>query len=201
MNKKIIGIIGTYRKGKIIDTAVSEVLRGARDAGFETKKIYLIDKHIEYCTNCRTCTQDSLDKKRGRCIHTDDMDQILQDIDDAEGIVLGSPVNFSTVTAVMKKFVERMVSLGYWPWAKPVPEGRIKKCTKKSIIVTASACPAFIGRILMPNCLSIFKRVSQLCGAKVIKSLYFGGLKLNENPQLPEQLVSRAYSAGKLFGK
>ena len=46
MAKKVIGIVGSYRKGGIIDTSVSGVLQGAEQAGAETKKIYLLDKHV-----------------------------------------------------------------------------------------------------------------------------------------------------------
>ena len=54
--RKIVAIVGTYRKGKVIDSAASEVLRGAESRGAETEKIHLIDKHIEFCNNCRMCT-------------------------------------------------------------------------------------------------------------------------------------------------
>ena len=53
---KILTIVGTYRKGGIIDTAGEEILASAQDAGAEIEKVYLIDKHIEFCTNCRIRT-------------------------------------------------------------------------------------------------------------------------------------------------
>lgn len=54
---KVLAIVGSYRKGGIIDTATDEILASAREEGAEAEKIYLIDKHIEFCTNCRSCTQ------------------------------------------------------------------------------------------------------------------------------------------------
>jgi len=54
---KITAIVGTYRKGGIIDAAVDEILSSAREEEAITGKIYLIDKHLEFCKNCRTCTQ------------------------------------------------------------------------------------------------------------------------------------------------
>ena len=38
MAKKVVAIIGTYRKGRVIDTAVSEILKGAEAHGAETVK-------------------------------------------------------------------------------------------------------------------------------------------------------------------
>ncbi len=61
---KITAILGTYRKGGVIDSAVEEILAAAREAGAETAKIYLIDRHIEFCTNCRTCTQQEGEQPR-----------------------------------------------------------------------------------------------------------------------------------------
>ena len=59
--------------------------------------------------------------KRGKCVQDDDMEEILQQIDTADGYILGSPVNFGTVTAVMKQFMERLAVYGYWPWGKIAP--------------------------------------------------------------------------------
>jgi len=100
---KVIAVVGTHRKGGIIDTAIDEILDGAREEGAEVSKIYLINKHIEFCTNCRTCSQQP-GPQRGRCIIGDEMGAIIEAIEGSDAIVLGSPMNFDTATAVMKKF-------------------------------------------------------------------------------------------------
>ena len=64
---RITAIVGSYRKDGIIDTAIDEFLASAREEGAEVEKIYLIDKHIEFCTNCRTCTQQD-GERRGQCV-------------------------------------------------------------------------------------------------------------------------------------
>ena len=196
MRKKVIGIIGSYRKGKVIDTALSKLLEGAEANNAETEKIYLIDRNINFCINCRSCTQNDPDKNRGVCIHKDDMNSILESIEQADAIVLASPINFSTVTAVMKKFVERLIVYAYWPWDKPAPKIRNKTKTKKAVIITSSACPAFIGKFMMPNCLSVLKMACGVLGAKVIKKFYFGGLSPRENIKLPKKLLDKAYVYG-----
>jgi multimeric flavodoxin WrbA len=56
-NMNITAIVGSYRKGGTVDTVIDAILSAAREAGAETSKVYLIDKHIEFCTNCRACTQ------------------------------------------------------------------------------------------------------------------------------------------------
>jgi multimeric flavodoxin WrbA len=82
MTKKVVGIVGSYRKGGTIDAAVSAILEGAEQYGAKTSKIYLVDKHIEFCNNCRTCTQEKDPAgNRGKCVHDDDMDEILKEVD------------------------------------------------------------------------------------------------------------------------
>jgi len=194
---KVVGIVGSYRRGKTIDSAVSAVLEGAKAGGAETKNINLLDKHIEFCTNCRSCAQKKVEGRRGKCVHNDDMDGIMTEIDDADAVVLGSPVNFGTVTALMKRFIERLIPYGYWPWGEALaPVNRIAKADKKAIIVTSSACPAFFGRILMPSALGTLKKAAKVMGAKVIKSLYFGPVAGKEDAQLSEKALLKARKAG-----
>ena len=196
MATKVVGIVGSYRKGRTIDIAVSAILEGAKAKGAETKKIYLLDKHIEFCTNCRSCAQEKVDARRSKCVHNDDMDGILTEIDNADAVVLGAPINFGNVTAIMKRFVERLAPYFYWPWGKAAPVPRIGKASKKAITVTSSACPAFIGRILMPGALSVLKKAARIMGANVVKSLYFGPVAGREDSQLSEKALLKARKAG-----
>ncbi|MHC4753705.1 MAG: flavodoxin family protein [Planctomycetota bacterium] len=201
MKKMVVGIVGSYRKDRVTDNAVTAVLEGAAQAGAETKKIYLVDKHIEFCDNCRACLQEkNVQGSRGKCVHKDDMEDILTEIEQADAIVLGSPINFSTVTALMKRFTERLIVYTYWPWKAKVPKMRIKQKTKKAVIVTSSACPAFIGRILMPNALSVLKAAANCIGAKVVKKFYFGLVAAEKNAGLNPKGIEKARRAGmKLF--
>src|SRR5690606_17046222 len=98
-------------------------LAGAREAGAEVAKIDLNDRPIEFCRNCRTCTQQE-GLRRGECPIEDDMGRILDELERSDAIVLASPTNFGTVTALMKRFIERLVCYAYWPWGAPAPRGR-----------------------------------------------------------------------------
>ena len=59
MAKKIVAIVSTYRKGKIIDTAVSKILCGAQERGAETQVIYLLDqaRHRAHQAGARLATR------------------------------------------------------------------------------------------------------------------------------------------------
>ncbi len=199
LSKKIIAIIGSYRKGGISDQTVDAVLEKARQRGAETKKYYLTDVPIQFCTNCRICTKDDPAKVRGSCVINDDMEKLLTEIDAADGIILASPINDWTVTAIMKRFLERLTVYVYWPWEQPEPKLRIKVKTKKAIIVTSSACPAIIGRLLMPSARQILKAMAESIGARVIKSLYFGMVCLEEKQRLSNRQLAAAYRAAEML--
>ncbi len=131
--KHVVGLVGSYRKGGYIDSTVNEVLSAARDRGAKVEKIFLLDQHIEFCTNCRSCMQEP-GPERGKCILEDDMENILEKIAGADSIVIGAPVNFGDVNALTRKFLERCVGYVYWPWGTKVPKMRNKKRTKKKAV-------------------------------------------------------------------
>lgn len=135
---KITAIIGTYRKGGVIDSVVDEILAAAKEHGAEVEKVFLLDQRVEFCTNCRNCTQQE-GTARGTCCLSDDMAAILDRIDASDGLILASPMNFGTVTALMKRFIERLVCYGYWPWGTGIPKERIRRKTKRAIVVASSA--------------------------------------------------------------
>jgi multimeric flavodoxin WrbA len=169
---KVIAIVGTYRKGGVIDAAVDEILAAAAEAGAEVQKIYLIDRNIEFCTNCRTCTQTE-GPGHGECTIADDMRAILDEIEGSDAVVLASPMNFWTVTAVMKRFIERLVCFAYWPWGAAAPKIRNKLKTKRAVVVISSAAPSLLAR-LMTRMVGLMKGVAGLLGAKTIGVLSIG---------------------------
>jgi multimeric flavodoxin WrbA len=142
----VLGIVGSYRKGGHIDTAVSAILASAATAGANTQKVYLQDQHIEFCTNCRHCLQTP---GRSPCIHQDDMVALLDQVEAADALVLGAPVNFGNVNALTRRFLERTICYGYWPWDAPAPLRRGQAGTKPAVLVTTSAAPALLGRWTM----------------------------------------------------
>jgi multimeric flavodoxin WrbA len=126
---------------------------------------------------------------------------IIGKIESADGIMLASPMNFYSVTAIMKRFIERLVCYGYWPWDKGIPVNRIKNKdrTKKAVVFTSSACPAWLARILMRfsliGTLKIMKITANLLGAKVVKSVYFGGICMTQDQKLNEKQLKQAQNA------
>lgn len=89
MSKKVLILSGSPRKGGNSDLLCDEFMRGAVEAGNEVTKIRVAEKKIGYCSACYYCR-----KSGGVCAKKDDMADILQQMIDADVIVLASPVYF-----------------------------------------------------------------------------------------------------------
>lgn len=104
MSKKVLILSGSPRKGGNSDLLCDEFMRGAKDSGNEVKKIRIANKKIAPCSGCYACSES------GRCVHRDDMAEILQKMIDADVIVLASPVYFYSVDAQLKAVIDRTVA-------------------------------------------------------------------------------------------
>ncbi len=98
---KILGISGSPRpKGNTIHL-ISKALDAAEELGAEAELISLHNVKISPCIACNNC------KKTGKCIIDDDMMEILEKVENADGLIIGSPVYFGTMSAQLKIFVDR----------------------------------------------------------------------------------------------
>lgn len=103
MSKKILIISSSPRKGGNSDLLCDEFIRGASEAGHKTEKVFLRDKNIHYCIGCGVCNSTA------KCVQSDDMEQILESMVEADVIVLATPVYFYTMDAQLKTLIDRTV--------------------------------------------------------------------------------------------
>lgn len=107
MNKKVLILSGSPRKGGNSDLLCDEFLRGAQEAGNQVEKIFLRSKKVAPCNACYFCRDNG-----GRCAIRDDMAEILDKMQAADVIVMASPVYFYSIDAQMKAVIDR--SLARW---------------------------------------------------------------------------------------
>lgn len=192
---RVVAIVGSYRRGGMTDQAVDAVLAGAREKGAETRKIYLVDRHIEFCHNCRFCSQQP-GTRRGTCVQEDDLESLLLEIERADAVVLGSPVNYFNVTAVFRSFMERLLGYTWWPWGKnfgPVLRTRLR--TKKAVLVASAGMPGLLIP-LATGAPRALKLTAKMLGAKPIGRLWIGRAAVEPQQVLHTRIRNRALRMG-----
>ena len=105
---KVIGIAGSPRRGGNTDLLLAEILRGAASRGAEVKAIVLNDLKITPCQHCDACLE------KGKWRIEDDMQTIYRELEEADRIVIASPIQFMGVTAQAKAMIDRCQAL----WAR-----------------------------------------------------------------------------------
>jgi len=108
---KILGIAGSPRHGNT-DILVREALKGASELPHvETNFISLAGKKIEGCDSDYLCfakaREGTLDLKKSCPSITDDADEILVKMLEADGIIIGNPVYWGGITAQLKALIDR----------------------------------------------------------------------------------------------
>ena len=105
---KIMAFNGSPRKKWNTATLLSKALEGAASCGAETELIHLYDLDYKGCISCFACKTIG-GKSYGRCAVKDHLTAVFGKIEQADAIILGSPIYFGTVSGEMKSFMERLL--------------------------------------------------------------------------------------------
>jgi multimeric flavodoxin WrbA len=102
---KIVGILGSARKGGNTEILLDVALEEAQKEGVTIEKIPLRDKVLAPCDGCQGCI------KTGKCVVEDDAQEIYEKILESEGILWATPVYFWSMTAQTKILMDRLYAL------------------------------------------------------------------------------------------
>ena len=106
---KVIAINGSPRKNGNTAMLLGKVLEPIAAEGIETEVFQLGGKPISGCTACYACFKN----KDGRCIQADDVvNECIEKMAEADGIILGSPTYFADITPELKALIDRAVLVG-----------------------------------------------------------------------------------------
>ncbi|GAA0076971.1 flavodoxin family protein [Clostridium sp. CTA-5] len=197
---KVLAINGSPRgeKGNT-QVLLKFFLNGCEEAGAETEIVYLKDKNIKHCNGCFTCWT----KTPGKCIHKDDMEELLNKILKADIIVYATPLYYYTVTGLMKDFMDRMLPLNNKEIVK-VDEGyshprRFKKETPvKTVLISNSGFP---GSYNFSGLLETFKVLTKGNLAGTILCSQGGVLNSVNTNDILSKMYSPFFAALKSAGK
>jgi multimeric flavodoxin WrbA len=101
---KVVAFNGSARKGANTAILLGYVLKELEKEGIETELIELSGMKIHGCLACRKCSA----RKDRRCSQTGDMgNAYIEKIDEADGILLGSPTYVADVSPEIKALMDR----------------------------------------------------------------------------------------------
>jgi multimeric flavodoxin WrbA len=129
----VIGFNGSPRKKWNTATLLKKALEGAASQGAKTELIHLYDLDFKGCTSCFACKTKG-GRSYGRCALQDDLTPILKQVEEADALILGSPIYFGTVSGEMKSFMERLL-FPYLTYTNP-PQSLFPKRIKTGFIYT-----------------------------------------------------------------
>ena len=105
--KKIVAINCSPRSTWNTATLVREAAKGAEAQG---AKVTFIDLYkLEKFTGCVSCFGCKLPDNLGKCICKDGLASVLEEIRNADGLIIGSPNYLGDVTAGFRALFERLI--------------------------------------------------------------------------------------------
>ena len=108
MTMKVLAFNGSPRKKWNTATMLENALQGAAAEGARTELIHLYDYSFKGCVSCFSCKKID-GRSYGKCAVQDEMTPLLEKVDRADALLLGSPVYFATESAQLRLFMERLL--------------------------------------------------------------------------------------------
>ncbi len=101
---KVVAFNGSPKKEGNTYNAIKTVAVELEKEGMEVEIVHVGNKLVRGCLACGGCSRN----KNERCvIETDEVNEWIQKMKEADGIILGSPVYYSAIAGTMKSFLDR----------------------------------------------------------------------------------------------
>ncbi len=105
---KTIIINGGPRKEWNTAQLLRAAQKGAEAAGAETEFVELYDLRYTGCRSCLACKKKGV-KEPCRCYYRDELSPVIEQVHQADHLILGSPIYFGEPTGQLRCFLERVV--------------------------------------------------------------------------------------------
>jgi multimeric flavodoxin WrbA len=178
----VLGLNGSPRRNGNSETLLREALRGAEAEGANTLRFDLAFMAISPCEACQDCFQD------GECVLLDDMGRLYDVLEQADVIIVSSPIYFSGMSAQTKIAVDRCQAL--WARRQVLKIGR-RDGIGAMVLVGAQPNAKF------ENALSELRAFLTGIGLRPVADLTFGGMDSREAASNDPVALSRAFDLGR----
>ena len=99
---KVLMINGSPHKNGNTYTALCEMDKVFKDAGIDTEQIVVGDKSIRGCVGCYSC------KNTGKCVFSDEVNEIADKFRECDGLVIASPVYYASANGTLISLLDRL---------------------------------------------------------------------------------------------
>lgn len=103
---KVLCLNGSPREHSCTYTALREVADTLEKNGIETEFAWVGNQPVAGCIACGKCAG------KGRCIFDDKVNEILEHLEEYDGIVVGSPVYYAGPSGQVQAFLDRLFYCG-----------------------------------------------------------------------------------------
>jgi multimeric flavodoxin WrbA len=180
---KAVCILGSPKSKGSTALIVAEMMRALKAHNIQTQVYHLSSLKIAYCLGCKACD------RTGQCIQTDDVQKVLQDVFDAQLVLVASPSYWGDVTGQMKVFIDRCT-----PYCNTNPARHPVSSLPKGVAVAVRA-----GGNKQEN-LNLVHTIEHFLGhldIPLISHFTVEGISSEKDLQLRPDLLADAYAFGK----
>lgn len=99
---KVLLLNGSPRSNGCTAAALDEMIKVFREEGIETELVHVGNKDVRGCIACRGC------REAGKCVFDDLVNEVAPKFEQADGLVVGSPVYYSSPNGTLISFLDRL---------------------------------------------------------------------------------------------
>ena len=99
---KVLMINGSPRKGSNCGIALGEMKKIFKEAGIEYTEVVIGNENIRGCIACHFC------KSTGRCVFDDEVNKLAPLFEEADGLVIASPVYYASANSTLTACLDRL---------------------------------------------------------------------------------------------
>ena len=99
---KVLIINGSPRIRGNTSIAVDEIAKTLREEGIEPEVVQIGNQNIRGCIACGTC------EEKGRCVFDDAVNELAPKFEEADGLIVASPVYYASANATLIACLDRL---------------------------------------------------------------------------------------------
>ena len=102
MAYKVLILNGSPHTNGCTARALEEMIRTLHEEGVETELLHIGKEDVRGCVSCGFCM------KNGRCVFDDKVNEAAKLFEEADGLVIGSPVYYGSPNGTILSFLDRL---------------------------------------------------------------------------------------------